>query len=168
MKRTSTQPEHFKKMTMDFYEAYQMVNEYIADLYNLPKKFVEEAEPAMERYMREYGEPGAPRKNVVSYPDVVDFMEQLDDLTLETLYLFKQHKMHFDKSTVYMKKVTIGEMGVQKTAAATATAQKKQLISELSVLNAGLMDIKTKADEMVEKMERLEMKWFRLKKKIHE
>ena len=105
MKRPSTPPDSFRKMTLDFFEAYQLVNEYIAELYQLPRKFVEEAEPAMERYMKEYGIPrSAPRKNVLSCPDVQAFIEQLDDLTVDVLLLFKQHKSHFGKSAIYMKK----------------------------------------------------------------
>lgn len=167
MKKASTPPDSFRKMTLNFYEAYQLVNEYIVELYRLPRKFVEEAEPAMERYMKEYGIPGSPRRNVLSYPEVAAFIDQLDDLTIEVLLLFKQHKSHFGKSAVYMKKVTMKEP-VTENSTVAARVSKRELINELDMLNVGLMDIKVKADEMISKMEKLELKWFRLKKMLQE
>lgn len=153
--------EYYRCMQHDFNEAYKLVNNYVSDLYNLPKSFVDSTGPVLDRYIREYSF-AEPRHESTSFENVMEFIEQLDDFTEKTLELYKQHKIHSDKSKKYLNKVAdLNENNCGKIVSEYAV-EFVELTPELTKLSHELKQIKERADEMVSKLEKLELRWARL------
>ena len=75
------QYEYYRCVEHDFNEAYKLVNSYVSDLYVLPKKFVEDTGPALDRYIKEYSFADEGKRNTTPFETVLDFINQLDDFT---------------------------------------------------------------------------------------
>jgi hypothetical protein len=151
--------EHYRCAQRDFNEAYKLVDHYVKDLYLLPKRLVENTAPALDKYIKEYSFPDGRAKNTTSFDVVLDFIDQLDDFTENTVHLFEEHKRHAKRSNTYLKKV---EMLKRKNAGKeTRECATKfvELTPELTELHNGLKNIKAQADEMVDKLEGLELRW---------
>jgi hypothetical protein len=158
-----TQYEYYRCIQRDFNEAYKLLNSYVSDLYVLPKKFVENTGPALDRYIKDYSFDNDGKKNATSYDVVLDFIEQLDDFTENTMKLFNQHKLHNDRSKAYLRKVDeLNQKAIGKIVSEYAV-DFIELTPELTQLQNGLKQIKVQADEMVDKLERLELRWDSLK-----
>jgi hypothetical protein len=158
--------EHYCCVQHDFAEATRLVDSYVRDLYVLPKKFVESTGPALDHYIKIYSFPDGKRKNVTPYDAVLDFIEQLDDFTENTMALYKGHKAHSEKSQRYLKKVEWMARKSKGKGLQEYAGDFVGLTSELSELNKGLKQIKVQADEMVDMLEQLELKWEGLRMEV--
>ena len=78
-------------MQHDFNEAYKLVNNYVSDLYVLPKNFVDTTGPVLDKYIKEYSFDDNGQQPT-SFENVLEFIEQLDDFTAKTVDLYEQHK----------------------------------------------------------------------------
>jgi len=166
MNKTSTRTAHFDKMHKHFSESYKLINEYVGEVYQLPIKLIDETEPAFDRYIRDCVIPGEPSRNMQSLPVIVEFIDDLDQFTTETLELFDEHTRHLNKSTLYLRKLS-GIQGKAKTPKLTATkVTYTQLGKELTQLNKDLKGIKERADEVVSQLEKLELTWRKIKHAI--
>ena len=153
------QLENYSCAQRDFNEAYKLVDNYVKDLYLLPKRLVENTAPALDKYIKEYSFPDGRAKNTTSFDVVLDFIDQLDDFTENTVHLFQEHKLHAERSKAYLRKVEgLKRKSAGKGAKESATAFV-ELTPELRELHNGLKHIKVQADEMVDKLERLELRW---------
>jgi hypothetical protein len=150
----------------DFTEAQKLVDSYVRDLYVLPKKFVESTGPALDRYIKEYSFADEKRKNATPYEAVLDFIDQLDDFTENTVALYEHHKKHAEKSRKYLNKVEWLSRKSKGKIVKEYAGEFIGLTPELSVLNNGLKQIKTQADEMVEMLEKLELRWEGLQMQV--
>ena len=153
------QYEYYRCVQHDFTEAYKMVDSYVRDLYVLPKKFVESTAPALDNYIKEYSFGDDKQRNVTPFDAVLDFIDQLDDFTENTQHLFQEHKLHAEMSSKYLKKV---EWMTQKSSGKIVSEYAIDFIGltpELKELNKGLKQIKVHADEMVDMLEKLELRW---------
>jgi hypothetical protein len=153
-----TQYEYYRCAQHDFNEAYKLLNSYVSDLYMLPKKFIENTGPALDRYIKDYSFADEGKKNTTPFEAVIDFIDQLDDFTENTMKLFNEHKMHSNKSKVYLKKVE--EMNEKTTGKIVSeyAVDFIELTPELIELQKGLKKIKVSADEMVDRLESLELR----------
>jgi hypothetical protein len=163
MQATSTQFEQYNLSHHNFIEAYKMINEYVAELYRLPKRLVEDAGNALDNFCTEDQIPQADLKVKRSCAVVIDFMDQLDEFTVHTITLFNEHKHHVDETRRYIRKVSaLQNKGLGKTEREEKEAYK-ELTAELNKLLSGLKKIKQSADEMVTRLEKLELRWERIK-----
>lgn len=160
------QYEYYRCVQHDFTEASKMVNSYVRDLYVLPKKFVENTGPALDKYIKDYSFAEGSRKSTTSYDAVLDFIDQLDDFTENTQTLYNEHKIHAYKSKVYLQKVeSINERTTGKIVSEYAI-DFIELTPELKELHASLKKIKSQADQMVDKLEQLELRWDSLRAQV--
>lgn len=158
--------EYYCCVQHDFSEACRMVDSYVRDLYVLPKKFVENTAPAINRYIKEYSFPEGEARNTTPFYAVLDFIEQLDDFTENTQNLYNEHKMHTERSKTYLRKVKRLSQKAAGKPVSTYAADFIELTPELSDLNKGLKRIKQQADEMVDMLEQLELRWDSLRVKV--
>ena len=160
------QYEHFRTAQRDFNEAHKLIDRYVKDLYVLPKKFVETTGTALDRYIREYTFPEGSSKNTTSFEAVLEFIDQLDDFTENTVDLLNQHKEHDTRSKAYLKKIEELNQRTNGKVISEFAIDFIELTPELTDLHKGLKQIKTQADAMVDKLERLELRWDKLQPKV--
>ncbi len=167
MQATNTQLEQYNLSHHNFVEAYKMINEYVAELYQLPKKLVEDAGSALDTFCSEDSKSATNIKVEKSCRVVIDFMDQLDEFTLQTIQLFNEHKQHVDATRIYIRNV----YAIQAKSGLDNTSKEMQTYNELALelnkLLEGLREIKVKADEMIGRLEKLELRWENIKVKMN-
>ena len=161
-----TQYEYYRCVQHDFTEAYKLLNSYVSDLYFLTKQFIENTGTALDKYIKEYSFEDEGQKNKTPYDVVLDFIDQLDDFTENTVKLYNEHKMHTNKSKAYLKKVEELNQRTMGRMVSEYAIDFIELTPELTELQKGLKHIKAHADEMVDMLERLELRWDSLKVKV--
>ncbi|MDB5284473.1 MAG: hypothetical protein JWO06_3548 [Bacteroidota bacterium] len=160
--------EDYTALHNDFSEAYQVVNKYVLDLYIMPRKFIEETGPALDRFIREYSIPGTPRTHDLSTKSILEFISQVDAFTLDTVNLFNEHKGHVDGCALYMKKVKELERKHDAASMAECADEFLELAPDLLDLHSKLNRIKVQADVMVNRLAKLELRWVRIKTRVNE
>ncbi len=159
------QYEYYRCVQHDFNESYKIVNKYVADLYLLPKKFIDNTGPVLDRFIKNYSF-GESTTGVSQFESVVDFIDQLDDFTGKTMELFNEHKSHNDRSKEYLKKVSeLSEKNSGRIISEYAV-DFIELTPELVKLNNDLKKIKDHADRMVTKLSNLEMRWENIRTEV--
>lgn len=156
------QYEYYRCIHHDFNSAYKMINDYVTDLYVLPKKLIDSNGPVLNKFITDYSFTKAKGSTATSYEFILEFIHQLDEFAEETQNLFKEHKIHSDKSKVYLRKVA--ELNERCTGRMVSeyAVEYVNLTPELTALHEGLKRIKAKADDMVDKLEKLELRWKNL------
>ena len=162
MQAIGTQFEQYNLSHHNFIEAYKMINEYVAELYHLPKKLVEDAGNALDIFCTEEETSGEGAKIKQSCTVVIDFMDQLDDFTVHTISLFNEHKKHVDETRKYIR--TVSALKYTKQGKPNQPEPDyKELTNQLNELLNGLKSIKYRADDMVIRLEKLELRWENIK-----
>jgi hypothetical protein len=167
MQAVNTQFEQYNLSHHNFIEAYKMINEYVAELYQLPQRLVEDAGSTLESFCCEEDKPQVSLKVKRSCSVVIDFMDQLDDFTLHTIQLFNEHKKHVDETRKYIRKVSALQNKCNNKPALSEPNEYNRLTHELNDLLNGLKKIKDRADEMVNRLEMLEFRWENIKPMVN-
>lgn len=166
--KLSKQSWHYYNALHDIFSVdYHEINQYILDLYNRPKQFIEETGPPLDRFLREYTLPGAPRSAGVSTGAILEFIGQIDEFSCQTAGLFNEHKAHVDQCTKYMQKASQLKTIEKHGPANRVVSELTDLTPELISVHEGLKQIKQKADSMAEKLEKLEARWGDVKNAIN-
>ena len=147
----------------DYYE----INQYVLEIYNRPKQFIEETSAPLDRFLREYTLPGVPRKAEVPTHAVLDFISAVDDFTNQTVGLFNEHKAHVDMCSNYMQKVSLLKEIEQGKHDEEVKLNYLELAPELVQVHEGLKKIKVKADSMAERLDTLQNRWAGMKGAIN-
>ena len=151
------QYEYFRCINHDFNNAYKMVNDYVAELYVLPKRLIDNTAPVLNKFISDYT--FSTDGNNIQFEIVLEFIHQLDEFTAETQTLYKEHKGHTDKSKTFLKKLSELNQKCSGRIVSEYAMEYIDLTPELTELHEGLKRIKCKADKMVEKLEKLELRW---------
>jgi len=155
--------EQYCNLHRQFMDEYKVISVHVAELYQMPKKFIEENAAAMDRYMAESSVPGSPDSSDGSVRGVKDFIYRIEDFKLQIMGLFFEHRALIEKCSVYMHKV----QQLKFTRFNAETEQKFiELIPELTSLRFGLKCIEEKAGGMVGRLENVEGKWKIINKKM--
>ncbi len=157
-----TDYEHYNLSHSNFVAAYKLINEYVTDLYMMPKHFSEEAGKVMDVIHREYAIPQAPEKSNETFRSVLEFVKQLDAFTLHTINLFNEHKAHLDWSEVYMNNVE----RMKNAGEVISDLEYSELAEEVNELLSGLRMIKEKADKTIEWLDQLDVRWESIREKL--
>lgn len=168
MRISTSQYEYYAALHNDFSEAYTTVNQYVISLYTLPKHFIDETGPLLDRFVREYSIPGSPRNHDLSTRAILDFVGQVDAFTLNTVELFDLHRTHVDNCSAYMKVVHELETKHTNSTLTECATDYVRLTPQLQVLQNGLTEIKLKADNMVRRLDTLEKRWEKIKPRVTE
>ncbi len=155
--------DHYCNLHRQFIDEYKTISANIAELYQLPKKFIEENAVAMDRYMAESSVPGAPDSSDGTMRGVKDFIYRIEDFKLQIMGLFFEHRGLIEKCTEYMKKV----QEIKSSADATGAEEKlTALIPELTSLRFRLKCIEEKAGGMLTRLESVEGNWKNINEKM--
>ncbi len=150
----------------NFVEAYKMVNDYVTELYKLPKQFLDETEGTMNLLTSTHFAPKSPSAKDKSMRIVVDFMDQLDEFTMHTINLFNDHMKHIDETQVYLNKIKAIESKLKGKGTPEVAQEYTSLTPKVNELMEGLKQIKVRADETLSWLEKLEVKWEDVQVKI--
>lgn len=159
--------EQYNASHHNFIMAYKIINEYVAELYKLPKRLVEDAGQALDNFCCEDQKPAANYKIKKSCRVIIDFMDQLDVFTVHTIGLFNEHKKHVDQTRVYIRKISALKMKYNGSHTEKEMEEYARLAPELNKLLEGLRNIKQKADDMITRLEKLELRWENIKVKMN-
>jgi hypothetical protein len=154
--------ENYNLNHSNFVGAYKLINEYVTDLYLLPKQFADDAGRVMDTISNQYAIPQAPQDSNATLRAVLDFVNQLDGLTMHTVNLFNEHKLHIDQTEVYMRQVESLKINNEEVS----DLEYSELAAEVSDLMKGLKSIKEKADKTIEWLDRLEERWEQIKTEL--
>lgn len=164
---TMIQPEmpynHYCSLHKQFIEEYKVISSRVADLYQAPRKFIEDNAMEMDRYMAESSVPGSPGDfNPTSF-NLKEFIYRVEDFKLQIMSLFFEHRALIEKCTVYMQRVH--EL---KASGNGPEVEHKlvELIPELTTLRFGLKCIEEKAGGMVSRLDSIEGNWNSINGKI--
>lgn len=157
-----TDYEHYNLSHSNFVAAYKLINEYVTDLYMMPKQFAEDAGKVMDTITKEYAIPQSPENSNECFRAVLEFVNQLDAFTLHTINLFNEHKTHIDCSEVYMKNVEKMRMSSEPVN----DLEYSELAAEVTDLLNGLRTIKEKADKTIEWLDQLDARWDGIKERL--
>ena len=152
----------------NFVEAYKMVNEYVTELYKLPKRFLDETEGTMNLISAKQVAPKSPSASDSSVRLVVDFMNQIDEFTQHTITLFNKHMEHIDETEAYMQKAIVLEEKINTENTGEFAQEYAALTPRVNELMAGLKQIKERADETLEWLEQLELQWEDVQVKVRQ
>lgn len=148
--------EHYCNLHRQFMAEYKTISAHVAELYQMPKKFIEENASAMDRYMAECSVPGSPDSSDGSVRSVKEFIYRIEDFKLQIMGLFFEHRALIEKCTVYMQKVQELKMSPDTL---DAEAKFTELIPELTTIRFGLKCIEEKAGGMISRLQSVEGKW---------
>lgn len=160
--------ENYHLTHSNFVEAYKMVNEYVTELYKLPKQFLDETEGTMGLISGKQFAPKAPSESDKSVRLVVDFMDQLDEFTMHTIGLFNKHMDHMDETEAYMQKAIALQDKVTPQNHGQFLKEYAVLTPQVNELMQGLKQIKERADDALAWMEKLELKWEDVQVKVRQ
>ena len=158
--------EDYSTLHNDFSEDYQEINKYVLGLYAYPKKIIDETAPALDRFIREYSVPGTPRSHDLSTKAIFEFISQVDVFTAETVELFNEHKLHVNCCAAYMKKVVEIEQKQDTNLDAECADDYIKLVPYVLNLRNQLTRLKRKADNMIARLTKLELRWVRIKARV--
>ena len=158
--------ENYYLTHTNFVEAYKMVNDYVTELYRLPKRFLDETEGTMNLITSKHFTPKSPSENDKSMRFVAEFMDQLDEFTVHTIDLFNDHISHIEATEAYMKKVMALEAKGQSNGNDEIARQSVELVPTINTLMAGLKNIKERADDTLAWLEKLEVRWEDVQEKV--
>ncbi len=147
--------ENYSLTHSNFIGAYKLINEYVTDLYMMPKQFADDAGRVMDTIANQYAIPQSPQDSKPGLRAVLDFINQLDGLTLHTICLFDEHKVHIDRTEVYMRHVEALELKGEEIS----DLEYSELAADVSDLMKGLKAIKEKADKTIQWLDQLEERW---------
>lgn len=163
MQAVRTNFEQYNLSHHNFIEAYKMINQYVAELYQLPKKLVEDAGQALDTFCCEESGTNTNFKVENTCEVIIDFMDQVDEFTVHTIRLFNEHKKHVDETKNYIRKVSALKAKYRNGNSPKELKEYNQLAPELNNLLEELKKIKGKADDMVVRLEKLEFRWENIK-----
>jgi hypothetical protein len=149
----------------DFNEEHRSISRQITDLYQLPKKFMEENEKAIQICVSENNSDGAPHHSELSPIGIRDFLFIIEDFKLQTMELFFEHRVHIDKCTMYVLKVNELRSKSQGEEPLERQDEYVQLIPQLGELRTGLSTLLEKAKAMANRLESIQTRWNRINSK---
>ncbi len=162
MPYTQRDYRHYSLMHDIFSADYREINQYVLEMYDRPKQFIDETSAPLDRFLREYTLPGVPRQAEVPAHAVLDFISQIDEFAAQTVGLFNEHKAHVDMCAQYMHKVELLKE-VEHGTDEEIRLNYMELAPELVDMHQGLKSIKEKADMMAEHLGKLQSRWAGIK-----
>jgi hypothetical protein len=158
--------QNYLSLHQDFNEEHKSISRQITELYQLPKKFMEENEKAIQTCVAERHPDGTPHHVELSPIGIRDFLFIVEDFKLQTMELFFEHRVHIDKCTVYVMKVN--ELKAKGKAVDFSETQEEyvQLIPQLEELRSGLNRLLEKAIAMGSRLEAIEARWNKINSQV--
>jgi hypothetical protein len=147
-------------------EVCENVSRHFEEIYPLPKKFIEQTAPAVDKYLREFSNPSTHNGNYFVFQAIMGFMQQFDDFALMTNKLFTDYKTNLDEYKAYNLRLS-GLNKKNEDAMSNESAQKfEELTPELMELSNRMKAVKERSEEMVKRLEKIETRWNKIKTRL--
>jgi hypothetical protein len=158
--------QHYLTLHQDFNEEHKSISRQITELYQLPKKFMEENEKAIQICISDRNPDGTPHHAELSPIGIRDFLFIVEDFKLQTMEMFFEHRVHIDKCTLYVMKVN--ELKAKSYDRDPLESQEEYvlLIPQLEELRFGLNRLLDKAVSMASHLESIEARWNRINSQV--
>ena len=144
----------------EFNHEHRILSKRITDMYQLPKEFMEEHEKGIQNCLNGRVQDGAPHHSELSHNGIRDFLFIVEDFKLQTMELFFEHRVHIDKCTIYVMKVS--ELQNKHEKSPEYEEECIKLIPQLEELKQGLNNLLSKAEMMVENLEQIKTRWQKI------
>jgi hypothetical protein len=151
--------QNYLSLHHNFNEEHRNISRQITDLYQLPKKFMEENEKAIQICVAERSSDGVPHHAEMSPIGIRDFLFIVEDFKLQTMELFFEHRVHIDKCTVYVMKVNELKAKTNGDDISEGKQEYIQLIPQLEDLISGLNCLLEKAMTMANRLKIIQNRW---------
>ena len=157
--------QQYLTLHQDFNEEHRNISRQITELYQLPKRFMETNEKAIQACVAERHPDGVPHHAELSPIGIRDFLFIVEDFKLQTMELFFEHRVHIDQCTIYVMKVNELKAQNQGKDISETNEAYVQLIPQVEELRFGLSKLLEKAVAMANQLETLETRWNRINSK---
>ncbi len=145
-----------------FNQEYKVINRQIIELYQQPKKFIEENEKRIKAFIKNQPNEVIPGNAELSYKGLRDFGFELEDFKLQAMQLFFEHRSYIDKCTAFVLKINEMKAKYGDNPPAACGVEYIEFIPELHGLRMGVKDLHEKAHDMVKRLERIKERWNRI------
>ena len=164
MLQTSNTPySNYLQLQQSFNEDYKCINKQILALYQLPKKFIEQNEKNIKEFVKQKSQQNIPHHVELSVCGLRDFAFELEDFKLQTMQLFFEHRGYIDRCTAHMMKLSELKQKSGSFDSSECTVDYLELIPELNGMSIGLKDIWLKARSMAVRLQKIKIRWERIK-----
>lgn len=158
--------ENLKAVQHDLQEVYQDVTTRLEEIYPLPKKFIEQTAPAVDKYLKEFSKPSTGNDNYFVFQAIMGFMQQFDDFALMTNKIFTDYKVSADNYKEHEQRIIQLLQENTEDMVNESAKSYQELTPELIELSNRLKSVKERSEEMVKRLERIETRWNKIKSRI--
>ncbi len=159
MTSTGSRFEYFSVLHHNFSELYPSVNHRVINLYTKPRNFILETGPAIDNFLKTYSMPGQPCSMDEQRRGMLQFINQIDDFTNATMYLFELHKIHVGRSAVYMDAMAVLDASHNGQLTEHKISEYISLTPQLVELHNGLRELSARAENMKGRLHTLQLRW---------
>lgn len=156
----------YRKMHHHFIRIYKVLYEDVSGFAHLPQKFIEEAEPVIDRYLaKAAGENELPTQKT-RMQIFTDFINRFYRFTDEATEMFTEHQALAEQTVEYMQKVSFLNEKNHGRNIRDCEDEYTQLMPELNRLNRELERVRQKVDAAENDLNHLKPLWDKLRDRI--
>jgi hypothetical protein len=159
MTSTGSRFEYFNTLHNNFSSLYPSVNHRVINLYSRPRNFIMETGPVIDQFLKTYAIPGQPCSQDMQRRDMLQFINQMDDFTNATMYLFELHKVHVARCSIYMDTIANLDAGNNGRLTERKMDAYISLTPQLIELHNGLRELSARAENMKGRLQTLQLRW---------
>ena len=155
--------EDYRKAHTDFMKLYRNLYEEVCGFALIPEKFINEAEPVIDRYLDQVEKDD--HRNI-GIQVIADFINNFYVFMDETTEMFTEHQALAGQTMRYMERVAFLNRKNQKRFIRDCEDDYLQLIPELTRLKETLLQVKEKVDQTTETLDSLKPVWEKIRQRI--
>ena len=155
--------EDYRRAHHEYMKVYKVLYEDVSNFSLSPERFIQEAEPLIERYLHKPDGTTEHRFSLMVISDFInDFYIFMDDAT----EMFTEHQLLARQTMKYMEKVSFLNRKNQDRFIRDCEDDYLQLMPDLDILKETLYSVKSKVDRTSTTLTQLRPVWERIKGKI--
>lgn len=158
--------EDYRKAHHDFMKAYKNLYEDVSSFSLLPERFIQQAEPVIDRYLNKPAPSGSEHR--IGLQVISDFINNFYVFMDDATEMFTEHQALAGHTMKYIEKVSFLNRKNQDRYIRDCEDDYLQLMPELENLREILYMVRDKVDTTSRNLDRLKPVWERIKDKISE
>lgn len=158
------QYHQYLELHRDFSETYSSLYRYILEFYPQPQKFIAEASPEIDHYVKNFSASEQDERVMNSFESLFYFAKHFREFTITANEVFDEYKLLHDASGAYIKRVF--RLKEKDKIHNECDSEYAQLIPTLTKLITGFKQVKYKTDAAAQNLQRLQSEWGVVKKKM--
>ena len=156
--------EDYRKAHHDFMKSYKVLYEDVSVFSTLPERFIQEAEPVIDRYLNKVTDAAEQQK--IGLQAITDFISNFYVFMDDATEMFTEHQALAGHAMRYLEKVSFLNRKNQDRYIRECEDDYLQLMPELNDLREILYMVRDKVDTTSKDLNRLKPIWERIKDKI--